>query len=243
MTNFKSRPFNIGRSRIALALAISLVLHAILVIQTLPAGWNERTQRRSTPAGNSLNSTLRGTLEPPVTEPNLSTLPTVATNRQSPENRVPRAANRPGPSLHGLSSGVAGISETETASKRRSPSQETISPAISAGVTPSSGEDELDADGLRQYRVNLAAETRRFKRYPQLALDHGWSGTAAVRVAIAVAGVPVSVHLQGSSGHELLDAAALEMIDKAARHALLPLKLRGRTFNVVFPVEFNAERE
>ena len=99
-----------------------------------------------------------------------------------------------------------------------------------------------DADGVRQYRVNLATAARRFKRYPALALERGWSGSAQIEVAIAASGVPRQ-RLMVSSGHELLDEAALEMIGRSAQATILPASLRGQAFVVRLPVFFDLEEE
>ena len=52
--------------------------------------------------------------------------------------------------------------------------------------------DGLDADGVRAYRLALAREARRYKRYPREAIDAGWQGTVEVLVAVA-AGIFVAV--------------------------------------------------
>jgi outer membrane biosynthesis protein TonB len=46
-----------------------------------------------------------------------------------------------------------------------------------------------------------------------------------------------------SSGHEVLDRAALTMIDAGALRARLPESLRGKAFAVVLPVVFNLDDE
>ena len=56
-----------------------------------------------------------------------------------------------------------------------------------------------DADGLRQYRLALAREARRYKRYPQRALLAGIGGTVEVRIEHVAGAVPVA-RLARSSG-------------------------------------------
>lgn len=99
----------------------------------------------------------------------------------------------------------------------------------------------LDADGVRQYRVNLASAARRFKRYPAQALEKGWSGSAEVELAIAASGVAQPPRLMSSSGHELLDEAALTMIGRAAQATLVPASLSGRAFAVKLPIMFDLD--
>ena len=96
-----------------------------------------------------------------------------------------------------------------------------------------------DAAGLRQYRMSLAGEARRHKRFPEAARRAGLSGTAEVR--IAVTSFDRQAELTRSSGHVLLDNAALEMLRLAAARAPLPEALRGQQFTVLLPVVFEVE--
>ena len=96
-------------------------------------------------------------------------------------------------------------------------------------------------DGLRGYRLSVASEARRFKRYPPQAMAAGWKGTAEVRLEVGSDGRPRAATVGRSSGHEPLDRAALTMIDAGALRAILPESLRGRNFVVVLPVVFNLD--
>jgi len=100
----------------------------------------------------------------------------------------------------------------------------------------------LSADGLRRYRLGLATQSRRFKRYPAQALAAGWAGTVEVFLAVDSAGQAV-VNLNKSSGHEALDRAAQAMIEAGARHTPIPDVLRGKAFSVVLPVVFDINDE
>lgn len=99
--------------------------------------------------------------------------------------------------------------------------------------------DGLDADAVRQYRLALATQARRFKRYPSQALEAGIGGTVEIRVAVAADGQAGDVALARSSGQDLLDAAAFDMMQKAAPRTPVPELLRGRTFAVSLPVVFD----
>ncbi|MCX7161789.1 MAG: TonB family protein [Rhodocyclales bacterium] len=118
-------------------------------------------------------------------------------------------------------------------------------PAGIAGSLPltEAGASGEAADGLRGYRLALAAQARRFKRYPAQALASGWAGSADVRVEVGSDGQPHAATLVRSSGHELLDQAALAMMDAGALRARLPESLRGKAFAVVLPVLFNLDEE
>lgn len=94
-------------------------------------------------------------------------------------------------------------------------------------------------DGVRAYRLGLARGARAYKRYPELARERGWEGTAEVRVDVSREGRPRQVLLARSSGHELLDREAVAMLARAAAAAAVPESLRGREFAVSLPVLFD----
>ncbi len=98
-----------------------------------------------------------------------------------------------------------------------------------------------DAAGLRQYRLALASEARRYRRYPAAARRAGLAGTAEVRISIAASGVAAQTELTRSSGHVQLDTAAVEMLRLAAERTALPDALRHRQFAVLLPVVFEVE--
>jgi protein TonB len=96
-----------------------------------------------------------------------------------------------------------------------------------------------DAAGLRQYRMSLAGEARRHKRFPEAARRTGLAGTVEVRIKVTA--FDREAELTRSSGHALLDKAALEMLRLAAARAPLPEALRGQQFTVLLPVVFEVE--
>ena len=103
------------------------------------------------------------------------------------------------------------------------------------------GDRGANAAGLRQFRLALAGEARRFRRYPEAARRDGLSGTAEVRITVET-GLPARrVELSRSSDYAVLDAAALEMLRQAVRRVELPESLRGQSFAVSLPVVFEVE--
>lgn len=97
--------------------------------------------------------------------------------------------------------------------------------------------------GEREYRLGLAVQARRFKRYPPRAMADGIGGTAEVRVAMAAAAPTADVQLLRSSGDASLDAAALEMFTRAAARTVLPESLRGHEFAVSLPIVFDPQAD
>ncbi len=101
--------------------------------------------------------------------------------------------------------------------------------------------ESISQDGLREYRLNLSREARRHKRYPALARQRGLEGVVIVMVSTR-AGLPVpQVSLSRSSGQEVLDQQALEILGLAVRAASLPDSLRSRDFAIDLPIHFSLD--
>ncbi|MDP3539355.1 MAG: TonB family protein [Azonexus sp.] len=101
--------------------------------------------------------------------------------------------------------------------------------------------ETLSADGMRQYRLNLAREARRYKRYPAIARERGWQGEVIVNIR-AASGLSVPMITLGkTSGYAELDAQALEMMENATRLAAVPESLRGRPFVINLPVHYRLD--
>ena len=118
-----------------------------------------------------------------------------------------------------------------------------ISPGESARASNAGAgqAEKLDLDGVRQYRLSLAREARRFKRYPDQAREQGREGVVVV-VVTTVAGVAIpQVRLSQSSGSDLLDQAALELLDIAVQTATLPESLRGQQFGLTLPIHYRLD--
>jgi protein TonB len=110
-------------------------------------------------------------------------------------------------------------------------------PAAPAASSPSI--DAPDAGTLAQYRLQLISVAKRYKRYPRVAMDNNWEGTAEIRMVIGADGMIASLVVRKGSGHEILDQEALQWLRKAKPLAPIPPALRGKTFTVDIPVIFN----
>ena len=100
---------------------------------------------------------------------------------------------------------------------------------------------EADAGTLEQYRLALIVATRRYKRYPAIAMEKGWQGRVEVHMVIGANGMVASASIKSSSGHEILDNQALDMLKKGKTTVPIPAGLRGRDFSIDVPVIFNLE--
>lgn len=238
---------NSSRRALLRALAASLLFHVVLLF----SGVKVFSVQRDSPAGaiSAIIRPLRGhdpspppsaptarspslPAKPPAPEPRRAAATQVAVARPTPfESSAAPATALPrdsvSPPAPGLSSGLGAGSRA------------TAPP----GPPPGAGGEGLSADDLRQYRLSLAIAARGFKRYPALASQRGWEGTAEVALNVSASGPAPEVVLVRSSGRGVLDQQALEMLTQAARVTNLPEGLKARDFRVLLPVQFSLENE
>ncbi len=113
-------------------------------------------------------------------------------------------------------------------------------PAGAPGAAARSG-SEADTGTLEQYRLALIVATRRYKRYPAIAMEKGWQGKVEVHMVIGANGMLASAAIKTSSGHEILDNQAMDMLKKGKTTIPIPAGLRGREFSFDVPVIFNLD--
>ena len=207
----------VGQNRgLIFALAASLALHALVFL----AGSERRPPARPPePSPGPIEARLA---EPPPVQPEVSpavrpekSKPAVKSETKpaavAPEARVaiPEPPNVPGEAAPAPQSPVA---RTEAAP-----------PAAQQGVVAA------DPGTLGQYRLQLIAAARRYKRYPPLARENNWEGNVLIGVAIAANGA-AAVSVKASSGYQILDQQALEMFRQATQAVPVPPALRGKEF-------------
>ena len=198
----KSVPSFLGR-----ALALSLVLHAMLIASVaqllLPAPRIARPE-----AAN-----LRVSLREPRVQPESPIAPLLLPPQEAPRNpnaAAPHRASRPADILVAAPGGTA-------------PARW----ATSAPDTVPRLEGEAAARVVEQLRRELP--------YPPEAIERGLQGEALVLLFLDASGNAIAARLEASSGHALLDDAAVRaartlrsLPDSAPREVLFPVRFRLR---------------
>jgi protein TonB len=230
---FQSGP---KRGKFGPALAISLLLHVLLLWPVADG-----------PAAIDVREVLTATLQPPAAPPSLPSPPSPSpVFSPSPLSRAPQQKAKtprdPPPILSTSRPAVDAVPWTNDALQRSEnpPSVAAVSPPASPAFAPAG---DSRAEGVREYRLSLATQARRYKRYPPRAMEAGVGGTAEIRIAVAAEGRATEVLLARSSGDDTLDAAALEMMRKAAPRTPVPESLRDRSFAVNLPIVFDPATE
>ena len=133
---------------------------------------------------------------------------------------------------------ASGVQPGATVQAKAAPQARSGAPSADAGAKAGT---EVDAGTLEQYRLALIVATRRYKRYPAIAMEKGWQGRVEVHMVIGANGMIASASIKTSSGHEILDKQALDMLKKGKTTVPIPTGLRGREFPIDVPVIFNLE--
>ncbi|MBI4291542.1 MAG: energy transducer TonB [Betaproteobacteria bacterium] len=100
---------------------------------------------------------------------------------------------------------------------------------------------DTDAITLDQYRLALIGVAKRYKRYPARAMEMGWQGRVEVRLVVGASGLTQTASIKSSSGYEVLDQQALEIVLRAKPLTPVPASLRGREFTIDIPIIFELE--
>ncbi len=229
--------------RLRYAIVASVLLH-ILVL------WPGAVRVLTKDTPSVLQATLRKPPQPPaelapptpasaIARPRSEPVPTPAPPGPTPASPV---LERPTPSSVPQTVAAPAVPVLPAVPRSESAPTAASVPATAGGslVTEANASGEA-VDGLRGYRLAVATQAKRFKRYPAQAMASGWEGSAEIRVEVGSDGRPRAATVVRSSGHELLDRAALAMIDAGALRARLPESLRGKSFAVMLPVVFSLD--
>lgn len=226
------------------ALAASLLLHLLVVFgwgwvpRTSPALPHQAMQVVVVASAPSLASA--GSARPPArSEPNSAPVPVPTAHRTKPvEQSVMTAEKTSETTVKAPPESAALPMETSVSKVPAESSSAMPGSALAEPVLPAGG---VSADGMRQYRIELAGAARRFRSYPAIARSRGWEGVAEVTVVVN-AGLPApSLQLARTSGHTVLDEQALDMLSRAVASTPLPESLRGRSFSVPMPIRFSLQ--
>jgi protein TonB len=109
-----------------------------------------------------------------------------------------------------------------------------IAPAEPVVRTPS-------IDVMRQYGINLARVAGKYKKFPVQARQRGWEGEVGLVVGTSQGLALPVVSIGKSSGFDELDQAAVDMLRRAVREAVIPAELVGKPFALTLPIRFSLE--
>lgn len=110
-------------------------------------------------------------------------------------------------------------------------------------TSPQPSAEGVDALSIKQYSIEVAGFAKKFKSYPRVARDNNWEGKVVIRVSVKANGINASYRVLVSSGHEVLDKQALDMITKGRPRARIPPGLQGKDFSFDIPVYYEMKED
>ena len=181
---------------------------------------------------------------PPAPKPVPTPHPVLKKPLPTPEPAVPKAAPVEPAKPAAPEPTAAAPSNVASSAPSAAPSLTKAAPQAPVGAkaeaTAKSGTD-ADNGTLERYRLALIVATRRYKRYPAIAMEKGWQGKVEVHLVIGANGMLADATIKTSSGHEILDNQAIDMLKKGKTTVQIPASLRGREFSIDVPVIFNLD--
>jgi periplasmic protein TonB len=207
--------------RVATAVGLSLSLHTV-VLALLP-DWR-------LPEYPSTASIIHVFVAPQTelapSAPSSPTTAAVANNRQAITRVRAPARAAPAPALpaapHPAATSEPTVAET--------PEQHAL-----AAPAPA---DPRHYAALTDYARTLADRIAQHRRYPRLAQLRRMEGEVQMQLRIAAGGALVDVRITRSSGFELLDRHALDMVTRAQPLPTPPETMRAPDLTVLVPVVF-----
>lgn len=112
--------------------------------------------------------------------------------------------------------------------------------AAAVALTPVVPQAAL-ADDLASWGEKVYDAFASKQRYPRQALDSGAEGTVKVQVTVAQDGNIVGFKINSSSGHDVLDGAVLQLLNRI--NPLPPLPAGHDSFVFKVPLRFNMEEQ
>jgi protein TonB len=238
---------------VRVAVLVSLAFHAVLLFGVAAL---KAPAKKETPAPGTIVARLsqpqaavaqpatpepakpQADVPPPPPVPPAPAQPRLATAaKAAPAQQSTPAPSSPSPAATASTEAPRPVEPVAAAAPAAAPAAAVSAPA------PSAASESVDPGTLSQYRLAIMSAARRYKKYPRVAMDNNWEGRAEIRMVIGANGMIASVSVRSSTGHEILDQQALDMVRKAKPLAQIPPALRGKEFTVDLPVVFSLKEE
>jgi protein TonB len=233
--------YSSSSSRLNLSAALSIIFHVLLLLVfsdiAILAVENTKHLESQSPIQLTLSQSANGFLPPKTDHRTLPLAPQIP-----PRSKIESSKTR-------LSSDQAKKNDSEKAepeqlgfSKTPHETSEVVNNEIAILGTANSPDNQSElpnADDVQRYRLSLGREVKRNRQYPLLARERGNEGVVSLIVnrPAGIAMPLVSIHK--SSGTQLLDTHALQMVERAVRDARVPESLRNRDFAIDLSIQFS----
>lgn len=113
---------------------------------------------------------------------------------------------------------------------------------VDTAPPPPAAEEAPDPAQLERYGRSLSSLLARQQNYPRIAALRGWEGEVQLRVTIARKGNIVATQIVRSSGFEVLDQNAVQLVSSSGPLPRPPEHLQNREIQVIVPVHYKLEK-
>jgi protein TonB len=223
------------------AIALSIALHGVLLFGL---SVDRRAAMREVPPP-PLEARLVEPPAPSAPEPSPPPPPPPKMEPVKPPPRVVKPIPRPKPAPV-MKPVPEPVTQPEPPAPQP-PAPQPTAPPIAARVEPvpaapappaAPSAEQAEAVTREQYRLQILDVARGHNTYPPLARENNWEGQVLVRMEIAADG-RVSLAVEKSSGHPVLDRQAMEMFKRAQAQVRLPVSLRGKVLSFELRAIYN----
>ncbi len=162
----------------------------------------------------------------------------------------PAAAEPPRPTPPAAASHAAAPAEAAPAptAAPAAPTIETAARPVAAATVahaappPAAADETPDPALLERYGRSLSALFARQQNYPRLAAMRGWEGEVQLRITVARKGNIVATQVVRSSGFEVLDQNAIQLVSAAGPLPQPPESLHKQEIQIIVPVRYKLEK-
>ena len=160
-------------------------------------------------------------------------------------------AARPAPAVHtatapatsaGVKAPLEAPLEAPAEAAPRPPAPALAAAHVDTAPQPPTAEEAPDPAQLERYGRSLSSLLARQQNYPRIAALRGWEGEVQLRVTIARKGNIVATQIVRSSGFEVLDQNAVQLVTSAGPLPRPPEHLQNREIQVIVPVHYKLEK-
>ncbi|MBS7670242.1 energy transducer TonB family protein [Croceicoccus gelatinilyticus] len=115
--------------------------------------------------------------------------------------------------------------------------------AVSQGAGDAPGDDPRAKKKAADYYRLLMAHLQRKKKYPSEAKKAGQQGVVTVRFTIDRSGNVTTSAIKNSSGHDLLDTATLDLMQRVSPLPPIPKEMGRESLTIALPIDYALSRK
>lgn len=174
---------------------------------------------------------------PKVAEAPLAPEPEVVVEKQKPVEEVDDKKEQDDPRPE-----QKAIPQASVASQQTSAPPPVDAPPAPTAAAPKQGVSSKPSEATMTWQKSLVFHLNKHKKYPHEARKQGSEGVAAVSFTIDRSGKVIGARLDKSTGSDLLDQEAIEVLNRASPFPTPPPDVPNVTINLSLPIQFRIKR-